>query len=210
MAYPFPFVAGNILTAAELNALQSASPGGIPTVTGFYYSSLFPVAQNVFNPVYQRQYFMPVIIPNANTMTATRIGVATDAGNLNAGTHRLGIYQDSNGTPGTVLLDAGTIAVVAGAASYEITISQTLSAGIYWLSIRQETIPNISFFSFRSTSGVADPYGAFYQSMQTNLSNRSATQGWYRTLASTGAFTNATPAVLTQNISMVPRVQIKV
>lgn len=53
---------------------------------------------------------------------------------------RLGIYNDDNGRPGSLLLDAGTIDLTTGNAFKAITISQAVSDAWYWLaSVRQGT-----------------------------------------------------------------------
>jgi hypothetical protein len=53
---------------------------------------------------------------------------------------RLGIYNNSSSDqPSTVLLDAGTVSPTAANTGYEITISQTLSQGWYWLAINCQT-----------------------------------------------------------------------
>lgn len=45
---------------------------------------------------------------------------------------RLGIYGDTNGAPGTLILDAGTIDST-GTGFKEITISQAITPGVIWL-----------------------------------------------------------------------------
>jgi len=75
------------------------------------------------------------------TITIDRIGcivaVAAGAGSLG----RLGIYNSSltECYPGALLLDAGTVSV-ASTGNREITISQTLSEGIYWLAYLADTV----------------------------------------------------------------------
>jgi hypothetical protein len=66
----------------------------------------------------------------AEQMTAIRIGVyVTQAA---GGTIRLGIWNWSNGLPGTLILDAGT--VMADVNSFrEVTINQVLEPGYYWV-----------------------------------------------------------------------------
>jgi hypothetical protein len=53
---------------------------------------------------------------------------------------RLGIYNNSStDEPSTVFYDAGTVSPTAAVVAYEITISQTLSQGWYWLAINCQT-----------------------------------------------------------------------
>ena len=57
------------------------------------------------------------------------------------GLYRLGIYSDAGtGFPGAVLLDAGTIDVTSTGVK-EITISQAVTAGLYWLSATPQGSP---------------------------------------------------------------------
>jgi len=54
---------------------------------------------------------------------------------------RLGIYNNNaaTGKPSTVVLDAGTVATTAASTIYQITISQSLNAGTYWLAFNMQT-----------------------------------------------------------------------
>jgi hypothetical protein len=80
----------------------------------------------------------PLYFPN---ITIDRIGclvtVAAGAGSLG----RLGIYYSSltDCYPGALLLDAGTVSV-ASTGNREITISQTIAEGIYWLAYLADTV----------------------------------------------------------------------
>jgi hypothetical protein len=80
----------------------------------------------------------PLYFPN---ITIDRIGciVTTAAGAGSLG--RLGIYYSSltDCYPGALLFDAGTVSV-ASTGNREITISQTLSEGIYWLAYLADTV----------------------------------------------------------------------
>lgn len=72
----------------------------------------------------------PWMVPDAITLTriASEVSGTGDAGCK----VRLGIYADSGGMPGALVLDAGTIAGDALAVA-EITISQALARGLYWV-----------------------------------------------------------------------------
>jgi len=75
---------------------------------------------------------MPVAI--VQPITITRIGAEINAAGQAGSLLRLGIYNDSNGIPGSLLLDAGTIAGDSAMSVQEITISQALSPGVYWFA----------------------------------------------------------------------------
>ena len=64
---------------------------------------------------------------------------------------RLGIYNSTNYEPSTVKLDAGTVSVTS-AGSYEITISETLAAGMYWLAFNMQTAGVSNYFAGQSSN----------------------------------------------------------
>ena len=81
-------------------------------------------------PNQSRMTAAPIVIPAS--CTADRIGVEVTA-QVAASTVRLGIYNDSAGRPGSLLVDAGTVdSSTIGVKT--ITISQALSPGVYWLA----------------------------------------------------------------------------
>ncbi len=112
--------------------------------TGYYYTNLgtdnsgnFSVSAGTTNLVVQPFYL-------GATATAVRLAVqvATSAA---SGVMRLGIYSNDATTdyPGALLLDAGTISTATTGAK-QITISQSLTAGLYWLAYLSTTgAPNL-------------------------------------------------------------------
>jgi hypothetical protein len=96
----------------------------------------------------------------------------------------LGIYSSTSGidTPGARLLDAGTVAVTSTGWK-SITISQSLTAGTYWLVALQVTgstggvftgtantsDPIMPFTTIASPSYLNGTPVCFYQSSQTSL-----------------------------------------
>lgn len=68
------------------------------------------------------------------TQRYDRIAVYVSTNGTSGSVMRLGIYNEgSDGLPGTVLLDAGTVAIDTGAASIKaITIDLTINPGRYW------------------------------------------------------------------------------
>ena len=93
-----------------------------------------------------------------NNVTLSRIGAEiTSAGNAGS-LLRLGIYNDNgSGYPGSLLIDAGTIDGTSVAVQ-EITISQAVTAGLYWLCATVQgaatTQPTV-----RTASGIPGWYG---------------------------------------------------
>jgi hypothetical protein len=78
------------------------------------------------------------------TTTFDRIGFSTGSF-TSAGSVRLGIYQDENGAPGGLVLNAGAASFNASNTSYLITINQTLAPGWYWLALNMQS-GNSGFF----------------------------------------------------------------
>lgn len=74
------------------------------------------------------------------TETFDRIGITVTVGAV--GKARLGIYQNVNGLPGALVLDAGEVDT-AVAEDKEIVINQTLSPGLYWLAITSNATPTV-------------------------------------------------------------------
>lgn len=117
-----------ITITSSVTAAPSFKPG---MSTGRYYSYPFvaTTAGNTYTA--DRLYGMPIFI--GTSVTLTKIGLATTTGN--AGNARLGIYNmGTDGLPSTLLLDAGTVTTTA-IAEKEITISQAVTAGWYYLGV---------------------------------------------------------------------------
>lgn len=169
-------------------------------VSGWYH---FPAGNTAtINATLNRQYYIPFPVYQACTVTAIACSVTT-LGAAGA-VVRLGIYNsDANGLPGTLLIDGGTVAST-GTGAKEVTISQALTPGIYWLAV----VPQVVTCSLTALVGV-NAYGAL-----GSPSNQAATPiGGYFEAGITGALANraASDATLGGNFqSNVPRVGLKV
>ena len=108
------------------------------------------------------------LIQLAGSTTFDRIGVHVTTA-VSGATVRLGIYADSVNRPAALVLDAGT--VDASSTGYkEITISQTLSAGVYWLAAAaQGAVGNIAWVAFSLTGNFA--YGFSSMSSLSGITN---------------------------------------
>lgn len=84
-------------------------------------------------------YAVPFVVGNSDT--ADRIGI--DVQSSAAGSVRLGIYNSSGGAPSSLLLDAGTVSV-STTGQKNITISQALSPGMYFLALVSDVAPTIA------------------------------------------------------------------
>ena len=110
-----------------LSAIPSALPHpGIRTGTNYYISptGASSTATALMNA--NLAYYQPFILPG---MAIDRVGLETTVG---AGNARVGFYSNLNGTPDTLILDAG-ILDVSGAAINEITLSPLLYLPQAWV-----------------------------------------------------------------------------
>jgi hypothetical protein len=90
------------------DAISGISSGGSPRtpfVAGRYYDTLSSLNGSHSTGTYATGTLRatPIYIPNTVTIDRIALGINTSV----AQTVRLGIYNDSNGVPGTLLLDAG-------------------------------------------------------------------------------------------------------
>jgi hypothetical protein len=128
-------------TAATPNAVKSAydlaaiSPI-LPTVSGIYYRTPYASLAGQGVGANERTHYTPIFVPV--TTTYDRIAITTASTFVGTSTVRLGIYNNLDGEPSTVVLDAGTVSPTAASTNYQITISQSLSAGFYWLAFCQQ------------------------------------------------------------------------
>lgn len=76
-------------------------------------------------------HYIPIFV--SETTTYTRIGIIVDT--LSAGTADLRIFNWDNGVPGSLVLSAGTVDT-GTTGNKEITISQELTRGYYFLAAR--------------------------------------------------------------------------
>lgn len=81
--------------------------------------------------------FARVHVPAQTPFDRIAVNITVPPGT--AGTARLGVFSDVAGLPSALLLDAGTVDILAGGAGVKaIPISLTLQAGVYWLGAQNE------------------------------------------------------------------------
>jgi hypothetical protein len=126
-------------TAATPNSVKTTydlatlSQGLLTPISGAYYRSpVAPAASGVASTV-NTTYYMPIQFNQS--VTLDRIAITSGGTFSGSASVRLGIFANSGNKPSTVILDAGTVAPAAATTAYAITISQTLSAGIYWIAM---------------------------------------------------------------------------
>jgi hypothetical protein len=117
---------------ADTKLLKYATPWQTKYRSTYWYepkngSTISPNGSFTLN----RLYLFPLFISESITLDR----IAVECGTLSLSTTwRIGLYNsDSNGLPSTVLLDAGTVDT-ATTGLKSITISQALSAGLYFIA----------------------------------------------------------------------------
>jgi len=147
-----------------------------------------------------RMVFTPVFIQE--NITLDRIG-AECTSLVASSTYRLGIYNaDSNGVPSTLVIDAGTIDTSSTGAK-SITISQSLSAGLYYLvGCQQGGATNAIMRAYHNIIGNFAPIAN--TSMSTTLYNTSYAQD-----SVSGAFPSSTSSLSVGTLQP-PRIQFRV
>lgn len=99
--------------------------------TNYYYSAFPCIAPSTLSLANNRLHYIPFQV--TESVTFTRIGINVSTAASGAGI-RLGIYNSSSGAPSSLLLDAGTVSA-ATTGEKEITISQAMTPGWYWLAM---------------------------------------------------------------------------
>jgi hypothetical protein len=182
-------------TAATANAVKTAYDLGasksiLKYASGMYYKTAM-TANNASTISNQRTYYEPIYI--SATTSIDRLAIQTASTFSGNATVRLGIYNETNGLPSTLLLDAGTVAPNAASTNYEITISQSLSPGFYFVAFCQQgTAPTAA--NYTGTSASAANIN-FYMIGLSSIGGNSIV-GFQQTSV-TGAFANAvSPSVV--------------
>ena len=115
-------------------------PGQI-FVSGGYYGPTGDATGGGFILYDGGVYLVPFYV--ASTHTFIQEGIYVDTAGSSGCLLRFGIYNTSatTGLPSTVLLDAGTASCTSSSAVAAVTISQSLSPGLYWLAVAQQGAP---------------------------------------------------------------------
>jgi len=148
-------------------------------------------AHNASTIAHQRTYYEPIYI--SATTTIDRLAIQTASSFVGSATVRLGIYNETGGLPSTLLLDAGTVAPTAASTNYEITISQSLSPGFYFVAFCQQgTAPTTANYTGTSASAA----NINFHMIGLSSIGGNTIVGFQQTSV-TGAFANAvSPAVV--------------
>lgn len=184
---------GQVLVADSTQTtglLWKYMPASLPFRSGQYYGATYR-SFGSGSRTEDTTFYTPLYVPSS--VTADRIGI-TVAVNGATDSARLGIYNDTDGLPSTVLLDAGTVSVTGSGdvlTNFEITISQALTPGWYWLAANVQT-----------TSGTQHEY--YYgvdlkwpQMPHSRFTTSVPAYNGYQEASITGAFATASSPTLT-------------
>jgi hypothetical protein len=166
-------------------------------IAGQYIKNV--VATTSFTATANTTYYSPIFLP---AFTADRIGFRTAAGTLLAsGLTRLGIYNCNltTGKPTTVLLDAGTVNTTGASSDFQITISQSISAGWYFMAFNTVS-------TWQPTAANASASLPFYNVVSDTLGGVPLSS--FRETGITGAFATAGTLISSSNQS--PMVGLRV
>jgi hypothetical protein len=193
-------------TKAELENVSSTSIPFLKMLSGWYYKS--PSQDTNTNQVTNKTHWQPILISETTTFDRIAIRTASTTWTApNTATIRLGIFNDNNGFPSTVALDAGTVNPSANNTTYEITINQTLSPGIYWLAFNIISSSNTgSYLGNTLTSFNNMPVGKILSGTIRSIVAFTYTQNTTNGFTSAPAFSNSSVEDTLNTISVFLRV----
>jgi hypothetical protein len=183
-----------VSTSLDYLVTQANAIGSSGLVSGIYYttfsnSNTMSQATRTTNQV----TYSPFLVDR--TQSFDRIAIKSSSTLTGNVTVRLGIYNNSNKNPSTVVLDAGTVVASAATVVYSITINQSLSPGWYWLAAVVQATTGVS-----SLRGIQD-ISAFYQgALSSTLASFEASPAQ---TGVSGAFATASPNSTTAQPIMV-------
>ncbi|MBA3356232.1 MAG: hypothetical protein H0U18_09940 [Pyrinomonadaceae bacterium] len=169
------------------SAWVTVSNGRVATYmrTSFYYGPFASTAATT--SILSRSFFYAAPFFVSQDVTIDRIACKTSAGGAGA-TLRMGIYTDVNGVPTDLVLDSGSVDNTTPAIK-EVTVSQALSAGIYWIGAVTQGSVDSTLYVHSSPLGAVSPLVP----LSSNDVYAALVNGYYFG----GAITAALPATFT-------------
>jgi hypothetical protein len=154
--------------------------------TGYYVRNGASTTNGTATLTNNVAYYMPVYL---SASSYDRISCRTENSFSGTATIRLGLYNAdaTTGKPTTVVFDAGTVSCTAANTNYEITISQTVTAGWYFIAFNTQSNATVNnFSSVSSANAIVSGILPTYSSIQS-----STTSSYYTQTGVTGAFATA-------------------
>jgi hypothetical protein len=113
------------------NGLTNNTYVGPQPITGYWYPN-YAITWGTLTPTVGVIYAYPFQVTATHTYQS--LGTWVTAGGATSLT-RFGVYFDSSGGPSSLAIDGGTTATTSSAAAASVTLSQTLTPGLYWLAL---------------------------------------------------------------------------
>jgi hypothetical protein len=115
-------------------------------------------------------FFAPFVVPK--TFTIDQIGVRTTVANATS-VLRVGMYDEVNGRPDTLLFDAGTISAATPTGEKTVSVSYTFQPGRYWAAAVWQALQSTAAINgFSVVAGGA--YHIYHHSLSSALGAGSA------------------------------------
>jgi len=115
-------------------------------VTGrFYTSQIATGTTGTLTLAADTLYAIP--FANLTDTSVTMVTIGIEQTTSTTGNYRLGVYYDISGEPGTILFDAGSVAMGGSAGFKSIAISQTVAPGWYWLALNASVTPTVRAYN---------------------------------------------------------------
>jgi hypothetical protein len=169
-------------------ATPSSGPTMLQTVTSAnYYKMPFTGSSATSTAIgqFQTTYYTPIYLPSG---TADRLTIRSGGTFSGTASLRMGLYNNSNGKPTTVLVDGGTVSVTTNSTVYEITISTSITAGWYWFAFNATDSGGTNTYFGCTPSNISSFNGYLPSISSSSITNYM--NGFYQT-GVTGAFATA-------------------
>lgn len=121
-----------VIDLTDWNAAHVGQEFIYPKATGRYFANM-TFGNSGTGSTQDRVSYVGLWLPAG---TLDRLGVWITTGGAAGSVVRMGLYGTTNGIPGTLVVDGGTVAttVAAGTGFKEVSISQVITAGLYWIA----------------------------------------------------------------------------
>jgi len=180
-------------TAATPNSVKTAydlansAHALLNPISGLYYKTPTTTLTTTATTTVNTTHYTPIEF--SQSVTLDRIAISTGSSFSGTASVRLGIFANSSGKPGNLILDAGTVAPTAASTSYAITISQALSAGIYWVAMN--TITAATTNAYYGTALGTTTFNPLIGGAVASIPGSAGIAGFTQTYTATSSFANA-------------------
>jgi hypothetical protein len=180
---------------------------GAPYRPGYYYDTM-QIGLSTFNLNATYLYFYPVHIGYPLTLTGLTVYVSSSNA---TNTPRLGIYKDNgSGSPGDLLLDAGTYSMSTTGQKTVTVANLTMSPGIYWFCHWGTGNGGIYVYQDTTNGSTANPMLGVVTPVWSTTTNQALTYRISSTYTpGTTVYPSTFPALSWTETTSAPRILIK-